>query len=174
MMDEEKNQEKKTKNKKIIPLMIGSALLGGGIILTFNEVKNINNVSGAVVKEGIIPGYTKEQIEQILQRKADESTFSFEINSRPVFKNGKSEGNIRIANPPFSKYPIEFIITLDSNNQVIFTSPKLKPNNYIEKAKLDKELKAGDYNATATINAYDDKGEKVGTSSAKIVISVKE
>lgn len=174
MMDEEKKQEKKNKNKKIIPLMIGSALLGGGIILMFNEVKNVNNVSGAIVKEGIIPGYTKEQIEQILQRKADESTFSFEINSRPVFKNGKSEGNIRIANPPFNKYPIEFIITLDSTNQVIFTSPKLKPNNYIEKAKLDKELKAGDYNATATINAYDDKGEKVGTSSAKIVISVKE
>lgn len=174
MMDEEKKQEKKTKNKKIIPLMIGSALLGGGIILMFNEVKNVNNVSGAIVKEGIIPGYTKEQIEQILQRKADESTFSFEINSRPVFKNGKSEGNIRIANPPFNKYPIEFIITLNSTNQVIFTSPKLKPNNYIEKAKLDKELKAGDYNATATINAYDDKGEKVGTSSAKIVISVKE
>lgn len=172
MMDEEKKQDKKS--KKVIPLMIGSALLGGGIIFMFNEVKNVNNVSGAVVKEGIIPGYTKEQIEQILQRKADESTFSFEINSRPVFKNSKSEGNIRIANPPFSKYPIEFIITLDSTKEVIFTSPKLKPNNYIEKAKLDKELKAGDYNATATINAYDDKGEKIGTSSAKIVISVKE
>lgn len=172
MMDEEKKQDKKS--KKVIPLMIGSALLGGGIIFMFNEVKNVNNVSGAVVKEGIIPGYTKEQIEQILQRKADESTFSFEINSRPVFKNGKSEGNIRIANPPFSKYPIEFIITLDSTKEVIFISPKLKPNNYIEKAKLDKELKAGDYNATATINAYDDKGEKIGTSSAKIVISVKE
>ena len=84
-MDEEKKQEKKVKNKKIIPLMIGSVLLGGGIILMFNEVKNVNNVSGAIVKEGIIPGYTKEQIEQILQRKADESTFSSEIYSRPVF-----------------------------------------------------------------------------------------
>lgn len=45
MMDEEKNKEKKNKNKKVIPLMIGSALLGGGIILMFNEVKNVNNVS---------------------------------------------------------------------------------------------------------------------------------
>ncbi len=70
-------------------------------------------LSGGILQEGIIPGYTEEQIKEILQRKADESSFSFEINSRPIFKDGKSEGNLRIANPPYNKYSIEVEIKLD-------------------------------------------------------------
>ncbi len=117
------------------------------------------------MQEGIIPGYTEEQIKEMLQRKADDSTFSFEINSRPVFKNGKSEGNLRIANPPYNKYGISVEIKLDSNGKIVFKSGKISPNHYIENAKLTKKLKAGEYDATATINAYDVKtGEFKGTS----------
>ncbi|MFN8605384.1 MAG: hypothetical protein U0Z74_04915 [Romboutsia timonensis] len=59
-----------------------------------------------------------------MQREADESTFSFEINSRPIFKDGKSEGNLRIANPPYSKYAINVDIKLESNGKIIFDSGK--------------------------------------------------
>ena len=108
-----------------------------------------------------------------MQRKADESTFSFEINSRPIFKDGKSEGNLRIANPPYNKYAIEVDIKLDSNNKSVFNSGKINPNHYIEYAKLTKKLKSGEYDATATINAYDtESGEFKGTSAAKLVIKI--
>ena len=108
-----------------------------------------------------------------MQRKADESTFSFEINSRPIFKDGKSEGNVRIANPPYNKYAIEVEIKLDSSGKSIFKSGKINPNHYIEYAKLSKMLKAGEYDATATINAYDTKtGDFKGTSAAKLIIKV--
>ena len=108
-----------------------------------------------------------------MQREADESTFSFEINSRPIFKDGKSEGNLRIANPPYSKYAINVDIKLESNGKIIFDSGKIEPNHYIEYAKLTKKLKAGEYNATATINAYDMKtGDFKGTSSAKLIIKI--
>ena len=143
------------------------------VIFISNKNKSNVNVQGGILKEGIIPGYTEEEIKAIMQRKADESTFSFEINSRPIFKDGKSEGNLRIANPPYNKYAIEVDIKLDSNNKSVFNSGKINPNHYIEYAKLTKKLKSGEYDATATINAYDtESGEFKGTSAAKLVIKI--
>lgn len=148
----------------LIPIII--------IAISNNNYNNIN-VSGGILQEGVIPGYTEEELKEILQRKADKSSFSFEINSRPIFKDGKSEGNLRIANPPYNVYSIEVEIKLDSNGKSIFKSGKIEPNHYIEYAKLTKKLKAGEYDATAFINAYDTKsGEFKGTSAAKLIIKI--
>lgn len=167
------NIEKIYKSKKYIILSIGLVILVLGCIFILNEKKYKVNVSGGILQEGIIPGYTEEEIKEILQRKADESSFSFEINSRPIFKDGKSKGNLRIANPPYNKYSIEVEIKLDSDNKTVFKSGKIEPNHYIEYAKLTKHLKAGEYNATATINAYDTKtGAYKGTSAAKLIIKI--
>ena len=160
------------KSKIIILVLIILILLIPISIIVIKEKNNVN-VSGGILQEGIIPGYTEEEIKAIMQRKADESTFSFEINSRPIFKDGKSEGNLRIANPPYNKYAIEVYIKLDSNNKSVFYSGKINPNHYIEYAKLTKKLKSGEYDATATINAYDtESGEFKGTSAAKLVIKI--
>ena len=138
----------------------------------------IKRVVDAMKKAGIqeiaaIVGENGEEIKEILQRRADESSFSFEINSRPIFKDGKSEGNLRIANPPYNKYSIKIEIKLDDNGKTVFKSGEILPNHYIEYAKLTKRLKAGEYNATATINAYDtESGEYKGTSAAKLIIRV--
>ena len=143
------------------------------VIFISNKNKSNVNVQGGILKEGIIPGYTEEEIKAIMPRKADESTFSFEINSRPIFKDGKSQGNLRIANPPYNKYAINVEIKLDSNGKSVFNSGKINPNNYIEYAKLTKKLKAGEYDATAVINAYDtNTGEFKGTSAAKLIIKI--
>ena len=92
--------------KKNIKLFLGIIILVGvgigvGLILNFSK-DNFGQSSGAIVEDGVISGYTAEEIEAIMQRKADESTFSFEVNARPVFKDGKSEGNLRIYNPPYN------------------------------------------------------------------------
>lgn len=169
----EKRAKKYKKNIGIATVMISIAMIS--IILVYKKgyIVNDGNLSGIVVKEGIIPGYTKEEIEEILQRKADESMFSFEINSRPIFKDGKSEGNLRVANPPYNAYMIDVEIKLDVNDRVVFKSMKLKPNQYIENAKLIKSLDAGKYEATAVINAYDKETEELkGKSIAKMVIIV--
>lgn len=162
------------KSKKLILLLLIIVLvLILGSIFIFNSKKSTANVQGGILQEGIIPGYTDEQIKEILQRKADESSFSFEINSRPIFKDGKSEGNLRIANPPYNKYSINVEIKLDDSDEIVFNSGKISPNHYIENAKLTKHLKAGEYNSTATINAYDSKtGAYKGTSAAKLIIKV--
>ena len=161
------------KYKILIALLFIVIMLLGIIVIINNKNDNKVNISGGILQEGIIPGYTEEQIKEILQRKADESTFSFEINSRQIFKDGKSEGNLRIANPPYNKYLIKVEIKLDDNNKKVFESGEILPNHYIEYAKLTKKLKAGEYNATATINAYDiESGEYKGTSAAKLIIKI--
>ena len=162
--------------KNIKFILIFLLLIGLGVVvgLGLNAYKNYySNSSGAIIQDGVISGYTASEIEEIMQRKADESTFSFEINSRPFFENAKSEGNIRIYNPPFNNYLIDVEIKLDSNNKTIFKSGKLKPNQYIEKAKLSRNLKKGEYEATATISAYDPENEQLlGVSVAKLIIAI--
>lgn len=163
--------------KKNIKLFLGVVILIGigiGFGLTLNFAKdNFGQSSGAIIEDGVITGYTAEQIAEIMQRKADESTFSFEVNARPIFKDGKSEGNLRIYNPPYNKYVIDVEIKLDSDNKTIFKSGKIKPNQHIENAKLSKKLKKGQYEATATINAYDSDGETlIGVSAAKLIINI--
>lgn len=169
------NIEKIYKSKKyiILAILLVILLIVLGWIFIVNKRQSQANIKGGILQEGIISGYTEEQIKEILQRKADESTFSFEINSRPIFKDGKSQGNLRIANPPYNKYAINVEIKLDSNGKSVFNSGKINPNNYIEYAKLTKKLKAGEYDATAVINAYDtNTGEFKGTSAAKLIIKI--
>ena len=164
-----KNNSSMKKNIKIflaIVILIGIGV-GFGLSLNFGQS------SGAIIEDGVIAGYTAEQIAEIMQRKADESTFSFEVNARPTFKDGKSEGNLRIYNPPYNKYVIDVEIKLDSNDKTVFKSGKIKPNQHIENAKLSKNLKKGEYEATATINAYDSDGETlIGVSAAKLIINI--
>ena len=168
----DKKNKQHSKKFKVLAICIVLIVLAG-IILVFNKKKSNVNVMGGILQEGVIPGYTEEEIKAMMQRKADESTFSFEVNSRPIFKDGKSEGNLRIANPPYNKYAINVEIKLDSNGKSVFNSGKINPNHYIEKAKLTKKLKAGEYDATAIINAYDVKTEEFkGTSAAKLVIKI--
>ena len=155
-----KNNSSMKKNIKIflaIVILIGIGV-GFGLSLNFAN-DNFGQSSGAIIEDGVIAGYTAEQIAEIMQRKADESTFSFEVNARPTFKDGKSEGNLRIK--------------LDSNDKTVFKSGKIKPNQHIENAKLSKNLKKGEYEATATINAYDSDGETlIGVSAAKLIINI--
>lgn len=169
------NIEKIYKSKKyiILAILLVILLIVVGWIFIVNKRQSQANIKGGILQEGIISGYTEEQIKEMLQRKADESTFSFELNSRPIFKDGASEGNLRIANPPYNKYSIEVEIKLDSNGNTIFKSGEIAPNHYIEYAKLTKRLKAGEYEATATINAYDSETrEYKGTSAAKLIIKI--
>ena len=117
-------------NKKLKILIILLVLIIPlGVIFIINSNKNRVNISGGILQQGVIPGYTEEEIKEILQRKADKSSFSFEINSRPIFKDGLSEGNLRIANPPYNKYAIEVQIKLDSNGKSVFKSGEIKPNH---------------------------------------------
>ncbi len=105
-------------------------------------------------EDGLLPMSDEELLEQ-MQKEADESYFSFKINSRPVFADGSSAGTLGIENPNYNVYPMVVQITLDSTGEIIYDSGGLMPNQHIAEAKLDKVLSKGEYEATATLYAYD-------------------
>lgn len=150
--------------KKIMMAILLLLILGIGAFLWYKSLNDGNSVG----KIGDLPGTSLEE----LQKKADSSKFSFKINSNPVFKNGDSEGNLRIANPHYNTFPIEVTIRLKSNNEVIFKTGKMQPNHYIENAKLSKHLSKGNYEAMATIKAFDQKNNDKYLGEAKAILNI--
>lgn len=171
----DKLEEKKRRNKKIfkIVMIIIIIIL---LLLGLKSCSRLNIQNGSLkgeISDGLLPGLSEEEIREKLQKEADASLFSFDINSTPTFENGKAEGNLRIANPPYNTYDMNVVISLDSNGEVIFESGKLKPNQYIEYAKLEKSLQKGQYAATARIIGYDpNSGEYMGEVLAGLRIEV--
>ncbi|XZM35292.1 hypothetical protein ACSXAY_17765 (plasmid) [Clostridium perfringens] len=170
--------KKFTKKKKVvlislillILLSIGG-FLGFKLYYSYKIKTQEGQLTGTI---GTIPGLSPEELQKELQKKADESLFSFNINSKPVFENGKSEGNLRIANPKYNVYPITVTIRLEDTNQVVFKSGKIQPNHYIENAKLTKNLAKGEYKAIATIEAFapNDNEKFLGKAQAILNISI--
>jgi hypothetical protein len=123
---------------------------------------------------GHLPNMTPEEILAQMQKVADASYFSFKINARPEFENGRAAGTLGIENPNNNVYPMVVQIFLDSTNELIYDSGGILPDHHIATAKLNKVLKAGAYKATAYMNAYDpDSKEWLGKQAAALEIVVK-
>ncbi|MCL2332640.1 MAG: hypothetical protein FWC54_04040 [Actinomycetia bacterium] len=129
---------------------------------------------GKDANDGHLNNMTPEEIKAQMQRVADASQFSFKINARPTFADGSAKGNLGIENPNYNVYPMTVQIFLDNNNEKVYDSGGLLPNQHIDNAKLLKVLKAGTYKATAVLNAYDpDTRVWQGKAHAELKIIVK-
>lgn len=175
-MNEEMKEKKFTKKKNVVLIILILLLLlsiSGFLGFKWYNAHNIQSQEGQLTGTiGTIPGFSPEELQKELQKKADESLFSFNINSKPVFENGESEGNLRIANPHYNVYPITVTIQLEDTNEVIFKSGKIQPNHYIEKAKLTKNLKKGEYKAIATIEAFDPNDNEKFLGKAQAILNI--
>ena len=122
---------------------------------------------------GQAPYKTDEEKQAELDRVVEEGMLNISIASVIEFENGTSEGTAYIENVPSNKYVMKVTITLDSNDEVVYESGGIKPDSHIDNIKLNKDLDAGTYPATATFTAYDpDTLEEVGQAAAKITIVV--
>lgn len=169
--ENQKNKKKKTK-KGLIASGIGIVILGGGIFFMNskpNLPSNGTGLSGYVIGEGMQPGLTREQIQEMLDKEVDASKISFSINSMPVF-NGKV-GRIVFANPPFNAHDIDLTLYLDGKE--IVKTGKIKPNQYIDQIELlGDALKKGEYKGTAVITAYNQEtGEVAGQANVEMDIT---
>lgn len=157
--------------KALIPLLIGSIVVISIVWGNSSKQKlpsNGTGLSGYVIGEGMQPGLTSEQIQQMLDKQVDESQIAFSINSIPEF-NGKV-GIIMFANPPYNAHDIDLTVYLDGEE--IVKTGKIKPNQYIERIELIGEsLEKGEYVGTAVITAYHkDTGAVVGQANVEMDI----
>lgn len=183
--EEETAPEKKKKpTKRITAVIVGLLvlLLTGLLVwsIFFSNADNKRFEDSVVAELGQLENKTYEEIQAELNRVIEKGNMSISINANPVFPDGDSKGNLQIENSPANHYAQEVVITLKDTGEEIYRSGLLKPNYHIQNDKLDKDLKAGEYECVASFVAYETSAEdpddyiQVGTAAAEIVISVVE
>lgn len=75
------------------------------------------------------------------------------INKHMCFESPYSQGTVMLENPSSCEYDIKFSI-YNADGGLIYSSPVLKPGQYIEKDKLSAVLKSGEYTCSYSAQAY--------------------
>lgn len=127
------------------------------------------------VFNGMLPVDNPDQILKLLQEKVDENQFSFRVNANPVFNADCKNGNLRIENPARNIYAMQVELILDKTGEVLYASPLIKPNQYIESVELAQRLGNGSHAATARFVAiHSDTGAYMGEVAAAISLTVRK
>lgn len=116
---------------------------------------------------------TDAEVAEKAQELADANYFTLQITPHAVFETGSSEGKLEIANPSTNVYPISVEIRLADTAEVVYQSGAIQPNQFISRAKLDKVLDKGEYDAVARISIYDSESElRQGMTESQLKISI--
>lgn len=128
--------------------------------------------------EGTLDGLSDAEIQKLLDDKVAEGQFMLNINTKPVFADGKSKGTLRIENNPQNRYLMVVKIYLKEDGkdgEKIYESGAIRPGNKIETAQLDVALQKGTYPVTAYFEAYDMKTKEfVGKAASTLSITIKK
>ncbi|MEG0721434.1 MAG: hypothetical protein RR446_06770 [Lachnospiraceae bacterium] len=166
-------QSEQKKKRWVLPVLLLLLLcLAGGGYWWMNQAKE-GFFFDKQAQDGVIKARTKEDIQKVLDTVVEEGMFNASMNPNPVFPDGKSEGDLWIENIKANHYYTTVAVTLDKTGEKVFQSEGIKPDQNIEKAKLDKDLKKGEYPATAAFTITDPKTlDEIGVVNLKITITV--
>lgn len=171
-----KNEEEfKKKSKTPIIILIVVLVIAAIGVGAWAVIGQSGGFYDNAAQNGQAPYKTDEEKQAELDRVVEEGMLNISIASVIEFQNGTSEGTAYIENVPSNKYVMKVTITLDSDNQVVYESGGMKPDSHIDTIKLNTNLAAGTYPATATFTAFDPNSlDEVGQAAAKITIVVDE
>jgi hypothetical protein len=125
------------------------------------------------VFDGMLPTDNPDEILDLLQKKVDENQFAFRINANPIFTADCKSGNLRIENPARNIYSMQVELILDETGEVLYSSPLIQPNQYVEYVGLSQQLESGEHPATARFIAiHPDTDAYMGEVAAAISLSV--
>lgn len=175
-MSTSKNQKKLVFIFAVICICIILALGSAIIFLLYNRTNDISGESFEIDNNatvGDMPGVDIEKRREELQKELDDSMIAYSINTTPVFESGRAEGNLLLENPANNAKLLKVEIVLDKTNEKIYSSKAIPSGSYIENARLEKVLDAGEYEATAYFKAYrEDDHSYIGQVGAAIKINV--
>lgn len=170
-----KNEGKSPVSQKV---RIVAALMAACLCMSFalvgcSSASSSNESSSNAPQDGQAPYKSEEEMQAELDSKVEEGMLDISISSKIDFENGTSEGVANIENVPGNIYDIKVSIELSDTGEVVYESPLMTPNQYIEKIKLNRDLDAGTYPAIATFTAYNtEDGVEEGQAAAEITIEV--
>lgn len=97
------------------------------------------------------------------------------LNKQATFSDGYAKGSILLLNPEQCDYALQFYFYLadGSGAAPIYKSDLIKPGQYLNGDKLACYLRAGTYDCTYTVRAFDMKtNEEVGTLNGLLTINI--
>ncbi len=157
----------KPKSKSVWIIAAVIAVILAVILLTGGAPRiRLSLVGGGKVMDGLLPNVEADA--HITEVPSGEIRYL--INKRIMFENSYSQGNVMLENPKICQYDIKFIIYKD-DGEMIYTSPMIKPGQYLEKDKLSAVVKAGEYNCSYSAQAYLD-GELKGEVTGVVTVTV--
>lgn len=123
------------------------------------------------VEDGLLEIEGVEPIDEV-----PEGEVRYYINKKVLFPNGYEQGDIVLQNPSACGYVLQFRFYLadGSSADPIYTSPRLRPGQYLNGDKLGRRIPAGGYDCTYTVTAYDlrDTSVECGTVSGFLRLEV--
>lgn len=184
MMKEKKSAEEKLRGKKakiVVPVVSALLVLIVLVLFLFHgcSADMESDGSGLMYDTGVVEGgweeADKDEIVDSLNKKVEEGMINISMNTSPVFKDGKSNGNLMIVNDKQNNYPQIVEITRNDTGELIYASDGIPVGSKIEKDKLDVDLPAGTYECTAMFHNMDpETGDSLGCAGAVIMITVQE
>lgn len=158
-----KNNNNKKKSLLILLLLLLFLISGFFVYKIFfdknTEIATV--VAGDFLPEGKDASkMTEKELTQYAQKAVDSTNFNMRIVSEAHFNKETMEGGLAIQNPPQNSQPINVVVTLNSNNSIIYESGAIQPGEEIKEVTLNQKLIPGTYPVTATFNIYNQNTKK--------------
>lgn len=163
-------------------LLLSVAVLMFSAVVSFLLTANTSDRRAAQIVRGVFEGRGRvenglleiEGVEPV--EDVPEGEVRYYINKKVVFPNGYEQGDIVLQNPSACGYVLQFRFYLadGSSSEPIYTSPGIRPGQYLNGDKLGQRLPSGRYDCTYTVTAYDVDNDTVesGTVSGFLQIEV--
>lgn len=162
-------KENPNKIKRIVIIAVSLVAIVLSVLALTQSIPGIRLAlaKGGEVCDGILPNVD----ESLHINEVPEGEIRYLINKKIIFESPYSLGDVMIENPESCEYDLQFVI-YNAQGEMLYTSPMLKPGQYIEKDKLSSVVKEGEYKCSYTAQAYKD-GAYQGEVTGVVSVSVK-
>lgn len=150
------NKKKKKKRRTLLLLLLLLLVLAVGIgaIVWWNTRPKMDDMTqywfDKYAQDGTLTDKSPEDIQSILDQIVEGGMVNVSMNGVVVFEDGTSEGSLGVENIKENQFYVRVILTNDADGSVLYESKGIKPGQYIDKIKLNKDLPAGEYQCTVT------------------------
>ncbi len=177
--NEVETQEKK-KNKAVIIvaavfLVVVIVLIGIIIYLLNRENSEVENEQRKVAGSArtVIDEDSANNVMDQMREEVAEGMFECQMSMTWTFANGKAESqNAYVANSINNTHPICFDVYMRDTEELLYASPVLPVGTELRNIKLDKELPAGNYQATVMYKLLEDVDSQEEISNAGFVVTI--
>ena len=121
---------------------------------------NLNSGDQSFIKD-----MSEEELRDFLQDQADEDYVRLKLDTTMHFDTSDKPGSVNIQNPPSNEYAIEVTTYIEGEDDEIYISGVIQPEQYVSEGKLLRKVAKGTYKTISTVQFLDSEKNVVGTSS---------